>query len=71
MVIPKDMVAKVKAEKSVSKNLQVSRDAPDTRIFVTELITGLEIVLEMSQWKKKTMLITVAMECCGHSEKRI
>ena len=71
MVIPTDMVAKVKAEKSVNKNLQVSRDAPDTRIFVAELLTGLEIVQERSQWKKKTMLITVAMECWGHAEKRI
>ena len=71
MVIAMDMAAKAKAEESVNKNLHVSRDAPNNGISVAELITGLEIVLEMSQWKKKTMLITVAMECCGHSEKRI
>ena len=72
MVIAMDMAAKAKAEESVSRNLQELRDAPDAHIcLVGNPIAGLQILQERSQWKKKTMLITVAMECWGHSEKRI
>ena len=66
MAIVMHVAANTMAKESVKKNLQDIRT-----LFGGDLIGGWETMFEITQCERNARLMRAAMECWGHSEKRI